>query len=99
LFSQPIGYLVRVHRLAQGYLKSSTELRFAFQTAITQISPTSGKIALSIDAASETSFCKGSIAGGTQVTIDGFGFQPGLTIVFIADHIVFQFHFSQLFSS
>lgn len=56
LFSQPISHLVRIHRLGRGYLKSYNELRFSFQTAITQISPTTGNIALSITAASQAFF-------------------------------------------
>lgn len=55
LFYQPSGYLVRVNRRGQGYLTSPNVLRFSFQTAITQITPTSGKSPTDIGVASHSS--------------------------------------------
>ena len=84
-------HLIRVRRLSHGYLQSEVEWRFFFQTAITTISPSTGKISQSFSLTQPKIFLLGSIRGGTQVTIDGYGFQPDVTIVVIADQVYRNF--------
>ena len=75
---------VRVIRRGQGYLQSPVSLSFRFQSSISNISPMIGTISRFIDASTRT-FVLGSIFGGTRVTVDADGFEPGRRFVFLAN--------------